>query len=958
MFSLSLISFQTPLALSLLVFLPVIWWLLRITPPRPFTVSFPPVRFLLDLKDRLNTPDKSPWWLTALRILLAAILIIALAGPTLNPTAQIASGNGPVLIILDDGWAAARAWPNRLAAIDNITAEALRARRSVILATTTPALTPPKFELQSPTRLRATIKTLKPQPLTPDRKTLIAALEAKADTLKITSTFWLSDGLDYGQASDFAARLMKLPNSTLTVLQAKAGSKALAVTQPSIKGGTLTVNVTRAQKTGARSGLMRAVAENGRTLADLPFSFADGKTQASAKLNLPLALRNQVARLEIEGEKSASAVFLLDDRWRQKAIGLATSNVRDAAQPLLSAMHYVTRALEPKAALRLAKPKTGSSGVQQLLKAGLSALILADIGKLQPDDERAVSSWIERGGILVRFAGPRLASSNDTLVPVKLRRGDRALGGVLSWSKAQKLSSFDETSPFFGLTIPKDITISRQVLAEPSGLAGAKIWARLEDGTPLVTAANKGQGLVVLFHVPSSPGWSNLPLSGLFVEMLHKLADLAPIAIGDDETRLEAGVAQTNQPLGPRKVLDGFGQLENPAAYVEPLTAEGLKRNRIGPRHPPGLYGPQNGARALNIGTNDLKLTTMGKLPDGIDIKTYGPTRIVNLKPALLITAFLLFLADGLAVFALSGGLGALARPGTVAAIMLGLFLTASDHANAQSTKPEAPQPPGQQQSTNQNLDINDRFALAATQKTKLAYVMTGRPAVDNVSLAGLAGLSSALTNRTSFEPGSPIGVNIERDELTFFPLLYWPVTSATTLPSPKAIAKIDAYMKRGGTVLFDTLDHQQSTPSADGSVTSPNSQRLRQLLSKFDIPALEVIPANHVITKAFYLQQDFPGRWAGGRLWVEAAQKQNGTITPTSKGHDGVSSIIIGSNNYAAAWAQDNNGRAMFPVVPGGDRQREMAFRTGVNIVMYVLTGNYKADQVHIPSLLERLGQ
>jgi hypothetical protein len=112
------------------------------------------------------------------------------------------------------------------------------------------------------------------------------------------------------------------------------------------------------------------------------------------------------------------------------------------------------------------------------------------------------------------------------------------------------------------------------------------------------------------------------------------------------------------------------------------------------------------------------------------------------------------------------------------------------------------------------------------------------------------------------------------------------------------------------------------------------------------------------VITKAFYLQQDFPGRWAGGRLWVEAAPKQDGTITPTSKGHDGVSSIIIGSNNYAAAWAQDNNGRAMFPVVPGGDRQREMAFRTGVNIVMYVLTGNYKADQVHIPSLLERLGQ
>jgi hypothetical protein len=71
----------------------------------------------------------------------------------------------------------------------------------------------------------------------------------------------------------------------------------------------------------------------------------------------------------------------------------------------------------------------------------------------------------------------------------------------------------------------------------------------------------------------------------------------------------------------------------------------------------------------------------------------------------------------------------------------------------------------------------------------------------------------------------------------------------------------------------------------------------------------------------------------------------------------DGVSSIIIGSNDYAAAWAVDENGQAALPGVPGGDSQREFAWRTGVNIVMYALTGNYKADQVHVPALLERLG-
>jgi Domain of unknown function (DUF4159) len=72
----------------------------------------------------------------------------------------------------------------------------------------------------------------------------------------------------------------------------------------------------------------------------------------------------------------------------------------------------------------------------------------------------------------------------------------------------------------------------------------------------------------------------------------------------------------------------------------------------------------------------------------------------------------------------------------------------------------------------------------------------------------------------------------------------------------------------------------------------------------------------------------------------------------------DGVSSIIIGSNDYAAAWALDDRGEPLYAVIPGIDRQREFAFRTGVNVVMYALTGNYKADQVHIPALLERLGQ
>ena len=141
----------------------------------------------------------------------------------------------------------------------------------------------------------------------------------------------------------------------------------------------------------------------------------------------------------------------------------------------------------------------------------------------------------------------------------------------------------------------------------------------------------------------------------------------------------------------------------------------------------------------------------------------------------------------------------------------------------------------------------------------------------------------------------------------------------------------------------FDYRCLTQASGFGDGA------QKLRELVDGLDIPALIPVPGNHVLTKAFYLLQDFPGRWNGGALWVEQ---------PDERVNDGVSSVIVGSNDYAAAWAVDGRGRSLFPVIPGSDRQRELAFRFGVNLVMYALTGNYKADQVHVDAILQRLGQ
>jgi uncharacterized protein DUF4159 len=251
---------------------------------------------------------------------------------------------------------------------------------------------------------------------------------------------------------------------------------------------------------------------------------------------------------------------------------------------------------------------------------------------------------------------------------------------------------------------------------------------------------------------------------------------------------------------------------------------------------------------------------------------------------------------------------------------------------------------------------VDDDRAIQATAKVTFGYVLSGDAATDEVSRQGLIGLNAFLVAKTTVQPGDPYAVNILTDEIAFFPMLYWPVLG-NARPLPEAtLTKIDAYMKQGGMIVFDTKDYGQGIPTGL-SMRGEGGTPLQRLLGNLDIPRLEPVPEHHVLAKSFYLLRSFPGRWDGGQLWVEAEAPRDGDQGKHARRVDGVSSILITSNDLAAAWAIDDRNRPLYPVVPGGERQREMAFRTGVNIVMYALTGNYKTDLVHMPALLERLG-
>jgi hypothetical protein len=609
---------------------------------------------------------------------------------------------------------------------------------------------------------------------------------------------------------------------------------------------------------------------------------------------------------------------------------------------LLSSSYYIQRALNPFADVRLAQGESPTDAVAQFLDQKQPMLVLADVGTISGDTHDRLAQWVEDGGVLVRFAGPRLAASDDDLVPVKLRRGGRILGGSLSWDKPQPLAAFSRDSPFNGMPVPNDVTVTRQVLAEPDSTLSDNTWATLADGTPLVTAARHGKGLVILFHVTGDTRWSNLPLSGSFVEMLKRIVDLSGtmnVAKADSE---KAGT--THEAVPPSRVLDGFGTF-----IAAPSTARPVPTDYSGGAtadHPPGFYGPPESFFAVNTLTPTDRLMPLDFSPlSNAGHEIYRTSEPLDLRGPIFLGALALFLLDSLVVLLLGGGIQRLMslRPArATAAVMIGFALLALTVVQAGA----------------QNATSTD--APPAALDTRLAYVVTGDSDVDSISKSGLAGLTLFLAQRTALEAGDPIGLDIAHDELAFYPLIYWPIVPGVARPSEDTLKRIDSYMKNGGTVLFDTRDAVVAPPGPGGETQSPGMLELRKILSSLDLPQLEPVPRDHVLTKTFYLLRDFPGRFSTGQLWVEAlpATDDEEQLNRPARGGDGVSSIIITSNDLAGAWATRSDGQPMLPMVDGEPRQREFAFRAGVNIVMYTLTGNYKADQVHVPALLERLGQ
>jgi hypothetical protein len=931
------LGFTEPLVLTGLITLPALWWLLRLIPPRPRRIDFPPTRLLFAIMPREETPARTPWWLTLLRLALAATIIIAAAGPLWHPPVAATKTNAPLAILFDDGWTAASTWEARLRTADDIIMRAADDRRAVALLPLSQGARDISLETVDSARVR--LQQIKPVPYRVDRAETLPSLSRFLSTNPEIELVWLSDGIDLGNGAAFVTSLEQTVGQHPLTIVTGGIPQPRALNGAENAAGGLTVKVLRATPDANDTGTVRALDLKGLLLGDAQFSFQPADRETEVRFQLPVELRNEIARLEIAGERSAGAVQLLDKRSRRRTVGVVSGANADVAEPLLSSSYYLQRALEPFADVRLAQGESPADAVSHFLDQNLPMLVLTDVGNVGDAHDR-LAHWVEDGGVLVRFAGPRLAASEDDLVPVRLRRGGRVLGGSLSWDKPQPLAAFSRDSPFGGLPVPDDVTVTRQVLAEPDATLGDNTWATLADGTPLVTAAHRGKGLLVLFHVTGDTRWSDLPLSGVFVDMLKRIVALSGTTMATEGA--PAASKNARAVAAPSHILDGFGSFAAPPPTARPVPedfAGGATRD-----HPPGFYGPPESLLAVNTLAGGDRLAALDFSPlVNASREVYRISEPQDLRGPVLLAAIALLLLDSIIVLFLGGGIQRLIPrrlpAASVSILVVAALMLTCVSAYAQQSPTNAPQ---------------------SALETKLAYVITGNSEVDAISKAGLSGLTLFLAQRTALEPGDPIGLDIARDELVFYPLIYWPIVPGAPRPSEAALKRIDAYMKDGGTVLFDTRDAVVAPAGQGGETRSPGMLELRKILSSLDIPELEPVPRDHVLTKTFYLLRDFPGRFDGGQLWVEAlpSESEQEASGRPARGGDGVSSIIITSNDFAGAWATRPDGQPVLPMVDGQPRQRELAFRAGVNIVMYTLTGNYKADQVHVPALLERLGQ
>ena len=906
-------TFLYPAILLGLFALPALWYILRVTPPAPKQLAFPPTKLLEGLIPDEQEPSQTPWWILLMRLLALACVIFAFAKPIQPPENQTLSDkNTPVQILIDNGWASAPHWDTIQKQALDILSQAQRQNRTAYLWALASG-NKPTGPISAGEAI-SSLKKLEPQPWEVNYLELAKTIEKPKETLE---TIWLGHGIKSRGLEGFAATISEQGSLIYFQPEDSQISYILRSNQDSSARNPKVTIESPVPDTHEGAPLKLGIyGKGGKLLDQKQITFTPDKfNQMHVPLGLPPSMTNQITEIRMITPRSAGTVLLRNPNESYKTIGIVGTKGNEEDSPLINAEFYLYRALEPFGNVHI-------ESLDKLLEIeDISVLILPDITGIAPNLLDKLDKWVKNGGTLIRFAGPNMAQANQQtfpLTPTPLRQGGRMMDGSMTWDKPVKLETLPQSSPFYGLEIDEELEIKRQLLAEPSDSLEEKTWATLSDGSPMVTGTTLERGILCMFHITATPEWSDLPLTGLYVQMLKKITQLSTAQMAQTIKQGRYTATQT---------LNGYGQNQQPDSQPKPVEGEILKNEEPNKDHPPGIYHMNGNYISYNLGNHTTKLIKVKKtfFPSGTNYRIYNTDFEKDFTIYFLVIATLLFLVDWLIMYMMT------LTSFTIRKAPIALIIATALTITAQPNPSQAAE------------DIK------LARETYLAYIITGDRQTDKISEAGLKILATILTQRTSVEPEGVKGINLETDTIDFYPFLYWPITDTQATPSSKAIQKLQKYMDHGGTILIDTRDQIYAPNDRQTMLYAPsrNIQKMRQLTAGLTIPALEPIDKDHVLSRSFYLLDNYQGRYTDGTLWVEK-DKNNG--------HDGVSRVIVGSHDWAYAWAYGSNNLDLH--LKGGNRQFDMATRAGVNIALYCLTGNYKADQIHLPHILERLGR
>jgi hypothetical protein len=638
------LTFASPAALLFAAALPPVWWLMRSIPPKPKKEEFAAIRFLFNIKSDDQEPVKMPLWQRMMRISILGLAIAGLAQPQFDPDSAL-DGKGPIMVVVDNGWASSKNWESRVEQLDKLVDRAERDDRPVIILTT--AASEDGKELQYSGKLNAEearelLSTLESKPWPVDRNKALDIMENSGEDIsgKEMSVVWLSNGLGDEGTLEFVQRLDALGDISVLEDDLDKAARMIAPVPVEDAGDKLRVTVSRVDDTRQETISLTARDEKGRAISQIEIDFDEGETELRGTFDIPVDLRNQLSEVSIDGDNNAGAVVLLDERWRRRPVGLLNTASRDSAQSLLNETNYIESALTPYS-------DVNSGTVDDLLENPLAVMIMTDSEQVSDEGQEKIDEWIQQGGTLLRFAGPRLASqtksgTEDNLLPVELRPGERVVGGPVSGKDAGKLAPFDKDSPFYGIDWSGDITVEKEVLVQPEVDIDRKTWARLNDGTPLVTAEQRGKGWLVLIHTTADTDWSDLVLSGAFVDMMR-------VVVSNSQGVID-GPQGFGSDLPAFKVLNAKGELVTPEEAVGKLTSEDIAGCNVGPNTPPGFYGSENIRKAHNLASCVSSLQPITDIPENISRGTYKEAHKQNDLMGPLLTGALAFLLIDLLV--------------------------------------------------------------------------------------------------------------------------------------------------------------------------------------------------------------------------------------------------------------------------------------------------------------------